>query len=203
MAKTPRRKAEKLPAASSLPQAIDLLTRYAALDGQIAARKARVDAAIAQMRAEADALDAPVIAEQKEIFLALKPWWAVAGDSVTGGERKTWELGGCLIGHRMNNPSLGFPKPEHFAVALLQGAGLNGLLRVKTELDKPAIVTALRMLAAAPATPELDELNSWLTVQGFSIVQKEEFFIDRLPPREPATEVIADPAAAQAEQVLA
>lgn len=200
MAKTARRKAERLPAASSTEEAIKMLARYAELDGQVAARKARVEAAIAQMRAEADALDAPAITEQKAIFLQLKPWWAVRGGEIAG-ERKTWELGGCLIGHRMNNPSLGYPKPEHFAVALLQGQGWQGLLRVKTELDKPAIVTALRLLEQAP--PEDNEALDWLKAQGFSIVQKEEFFIDRLPPREAATDVVADPAAAQAEQVLA
>jgi hypothetical protein len=200
MAKTARRKAERLPAASSTGEAIQLLTRYAELDAQLDARKARVDAAIASLKAQADELDAPAIAEQKQIFLKLKPWWAVSGADIAG-ERKTWELGGCLIGHRTSNPALGHPTPERVAVALLKSQGWWGLLRIKTELDKPAIVTAIRMLEHAP--PEDNEALDWLKAQGFSIVQKEEFFIDRLPPKGEATEVVVDPAAAQAQQVAA
>lgn len=202
MAKTPRRKAEKLPAAQSRDEAIALLARYSALDAEITATTERVEAAIASLRAQADAINAPKVEQQKAIFLAIKPWWAVAGDDITEGKRKTWELGGCLIGHRTSNPALGYPRPEHYAVALLQGRGFQGLLRVKTELDKPAIVTALRMLMTSEVVDEGDTLD-WLTVQGFSIVQKEEFFIDRLPPRAPATEIVADPAALQAQQVAA
>lgn len=197
MAKT-RKKADKLPATQTVEEAIAQLKRYAQLDASIAARKARTEAAIASLKAQTDTLNAPEEAEQKALFLSLKPWWAVAGDTVTGGERKTWELGGCLIGHRTSNPALGYPKPEAAAVELLFVNGWHGCLRVKYELDKPVI---LRGLAGQPFDGEdssaaANKLNGW----GFHIVQKEEFFIDRLPPRWADTTAVADP---QADQVPA
>jgi phage host-nuclease inhibitor protein Gam/uncharacterized protein YodC (DUF2158 family) len=202
MAKT-RKKADKLPATQTVDEAIAQLKRYAQLDASIAARKARTEAAIASLKAQTDALNAPEEAEQKALFLSLKPWWAVAGDTVTGGERKTWELGGCLIGHRTSNPALEFPKPEATAVRLLMEQGWKGLLRIKVELDKVAIMTAIRWTTAAQVTDEdVDTVYArrWFEGAGFKIVQKEEFFIDRLPPRWADEPMVADP---QAEQVPA
>lgn len=202
MAKS-RRKADKLPATQTVEEAIAQLARYAQLDASISARKARTDAAIASLRAQCDALNAPEEAEQKALFLSLKPWWAVAGETVTGGDRKTWELGGCLIGHRTSNPALVFPKPEATAVRLLMEQGWKGLLRIKVELDKVAIMSAIRWVAAGQANDEdVDTVYArrWFEGVGFAISQKEEFFIDRLPPRGDSTDVVTDP---QAEQVPA
>ena len=205
-----RRKSEVLPAVQSRAEAIDKLQRYAALSAQIEARAGRVTAAIAQMKAEADGLDAPLIEEQQAIFLAIKPWWAVAGSSVTDGDRKTAELGGCLLGHRIGNPTLKHPVPAEKAVNLLSERGWKGLLRIKLELDKPAIIAALRWLAAPLGTVDAgdDDIDivaarGWFQTTGFKIDQKEEFFIDRLPPKAAITETITDPAATQAQQVAA
>lgn len=203
-----RRKSEVLPAVQSRAEAITALTRYAEIAGQIAARDARVTAAIAQLRAEADGLNAPLVAEQEAIFLAIKPWWAVAGATVTDGERKTAELGGCLLGHRIGNPTLKYPTPEPNAVRLLVERGWKGLLRMKLELDKPAIVAALRWLSqpeqgAGDDDIDLAEARGWFATAGFKTVQKEEFFIDRLPPKGDAVDVVADPAASQVQQVAA
>jgi hypothetical protein len=126
-----RRKSEVLPAVQSRAEAIEKLQRYAALSAQIEARAARVTAAIAQLKAEADKLDAPLIEEQQAIFLAIKPWWAVAGATVAEGDRKTAELGGCLLGNRTGNPTLKHPSPMEKAVGLLVERGWKGLLRIK------------------------------------------------------------------------
>ena len=197
-----RRKAEKLPAAQSREEAITLLGRYAELAGRVEARNQRAEVAIAQMRTERDKLNEPEEAELKAIFLQIKPWWAVAAEEITDGNRKSWELGGCMIGHRTSTPSLGYSKPETVAIKLLLEQGWLGLLRVKYELDKPSIMTALKFLPVPTANEpqEQDEaaaahqqLLSW----GFSIVQKEEFFIDRIPPKDEAVAVIVDPQALQ------
>lgn len=205
-----RRKSEVLPAVQSRAEAIEKLQRYAALSAQIEARAGRVTAAIAQMKAEADKLDAPLIEEQQAIFLAIKPWWAVAGTSVAEGDRKTAELGGCLLGNRTGNPTLKHPSPVEKAVNLLVERGWKGLLRVKFELDKPAIVAALRWLGAPLGTTDAGDedidivaARDWFASAGFRVTQTEEFFIDRLPPKGQAVEVIADPAASQPQQVAA
>jgi hypothetical protein len=81
--------------------------------------------------------------------------------------------------------------------------GWKGLLRIKVELDKVAIMSAIRWVAAGQANDEdVDTVYArrWFEGVGFAISQKEEFFIDRLPPRGQAVEVVADP---QAEQVVA
>jgi len=198
-----RRKSEVLPAVQSRAEAIEKLQRYAALSAQIEARAARVTAAIAQMKAEADKLDAPLIAEQQAIFLAVKPWWAVAGGTVTEGDRKTAELGGCLLGNRTGNPTLKYPAPEPVAVKMLLERGWKGLLRIKAELDKPAIVAALRWLSAPFGTVDAGDedidvaaARDWFAAAGFRVTQKEEFFIDRLG-TVPAATVVADSAAQQ------
>jgi phage host-nuclease inhibitor protein Gam len=194
-----RRRAEKLPACQTINEATTLLARFAVLDTELAARRARVDAAIAQLRAEAAVLDAPAEAEIKQIFLQLKPWWAVAGEEITGGKRKSAELAGCLIGHRIGNPTLVFPKPEELAVEAIEGLNIDGLVRVKKELDKQALIKAL----TAPED-RLDandrQIITELRQVGFDVKQTESFFIDRIPPKDEAVETITDP---QAEQVPA
>lgn len=197
---TKRRKAAALPAATSMEEAVKLLGRFAVLDAEVEARKARVDAAIASLRSQAAELDAPAEAEMKAIFLALKPWWAVSADEVTGGKRKSAELAGCLIGHRMTNPKLVYPTPEAVAIEKLHALGYQDLLRVKTELDKQAIIRALLADANAGDAEHQYEVvtgQAQLLLAGFDVSQKEEFFIDRLPPKASAVEVIADPAAEQ------
>lgn len=184
-----------------------MLTRYAALDAEVAARHAETDALVAQMRAETDALNEPAEVEQKRLFMALKPWWAVSADDVTGGKRKTWELGGCLIGHRIGNPTLAFPKPETNAVDLLQRHGFKACLRVEYSIDKPHMLKFLACdFSDASSDDSAEAAQQWqenamgqqqLIDLGFSVAQKETFFIDRLPPKGEATETLLDPQALQ------
>ena len=205
-----RRKSEVLPAAQSREEAIALLTRYSELAGCIAMIDTRSADIVAKQKAWDDAEKAPLIAEQEAIFLRVKPWWAVAGASVVEGDRKTAELGGCLLGHRTGNPTLKHPTPVDKAVGLLVGKGWVGLLRVKYELDKPAIAAALRWLDTPRAEAEPNDENidvaaarTWFASTGFRVVQSEDFFIDRLPPRGQATDTVADPAATQTQRVAA
>lgn len=182
-----RIKSNAVAAVQSREEAIEKLRRFADLTSQIEARAERVKAAIAQMKAEADKLDAPLVAEMMAIHAAIQPWWAVAGGTVTTGDRKTAELGGCVLGHRIGNPTLKYPTPEPVAIRLLIEQGWKGLLRIKTELDKPAIVAALRWLDAPVRAGEANDedidvayARRWFAATGFRVAQKEEFFIDRL-----------------------
>ena len=196
---TKRRKAEKLPACQSREEAAQLLGRFAVLDAEIAARNARVDEAIASLRAQAAELNAPAEAEIKSIFLAVKPWWAVAGELITEGKRKSAELAGCLIGHRIGTPRLVFPKPEELAIAELERLMLGLFVRVKKELDKERMIRWQRA-PQEKMTKEERESVAELRERGFDVAQTETFFIDRIPPKEETSETLADP---QAEQVPA
>ena len=174
-----RRKAPAMPAVQSKAEAIDLLGRYSQLQASIDGTTARTDAAIAQLKTERDAIIAPQEAEMKTIAAQLQPWWEANRDELAG-DRRSIELGGCQIGHRLTPPSLGFPKPEQVAVTLLRDAGWVGLLRVKMELDKPAVMTAIRLLESGigPDDVEVATARRALTTWGFKIVQKDEFFIE-------------------------
>ena len=184
-----RRKSEVLPAATSREEAITLLTRYSELAGCIAMIDTRSADIVAKQKAWDDAEKAPLIAEQEAIFLRVKPWWAVAGASVVEGDRKTAELGGCLLGHRTGNPTLKHPTPVDKAVGLLVGKGWLDTPRADAEPNDENID-----VAAA---------RTWFATTGFRVVQSEDFFIDRLPPRGQATETVADPAATQTQRVEA
>lgn len=180
-----RRKAPKLPVPDTTDAAIALLGEFArtqaALEG--------VDAKRRELRAtideEADRAAAPLEVRLKTLFSQLKPWWAVSGPDILGSRRKSTELGGCLIGWRLTTPRLAIGKmtvPD--AIEALLANDFEGGVRVRMELDKPNLLTCL-----GDDSPWRD----MLVEAGFSKVQREEFFIDPLPMRKPATVEIAEP----------
>lgn len=200
---TRRRKADKLPAAQSTEEAIALLARFAEVDVGIERINADAERLIADLRAGRDLQLEPLKAELKALFNQLKPWWAVAGEQLTEGKRKSVELGGCQIGHRTSTPKLtleGLTEAE--AIENLEILGFEAwAIRTKKELDKPALIAALRKMPAKSLDEmddaELDALNAdqqdaaLLDSLGLKVSQKEEFFIARIPPLEPAVETVA------------
>ena len=190
-----RRKAEKLPLPQTAEEAIGLLGRYAAIDATIEAARADAEAEIAAIRARVDAACAPLEVDLKAAFNRLKPWWAVEGDALTEGKRKSLELGGCVIGHRMTPPKVVFVPAGKTLDEVIGDWWADDnwtFLRSKDpELDKPTIMECLRG-SDKYAPEEVEDL----TKLGFSVRQKEEFFIDRIPPKAPAVEIVA-PAAEQ------
>jgi len=184
-----RRKAPKLPVPETTDGAIALLGEFAAVQARIEHIEADRRSGRAAIDEAADRLAAPHEARLKELFNQLKPWWAVSGPEILGGRRKSTELGGCLIGHRMTTPKLGLGKMSvQIAIDTLTKHGWDDpCVRVKYEIDKPA---CLKMLSSDQAR-YLEEL-------GFSVVQREEFFIDPLPMKKPATAEIYEPLVGEA-----
>lgn len=191
-----RRKAPQQRAPQTIEEATDRLAEYADLILGIEELRQDADGEIAKMEAARDALVAPMEEKAKALFLELRAFWSVAGDGLTEGKRKSIELAGCQIGVRTTTPSLNTGKMKvEDAVAMIDGlivkadeadnvallARLFELIRVKRELDKPAI---LRALAA-------DEIGPLLAEAGFSRKQKDEFFIDRAGPKPAAVEKVA------------
>ncbi len=168
----PRRmKTPAAPAITSLPELVERLGRYAALSAQLETLAAEAAAELVAVKARLEAQSAPLAAEMKTILLAAKPWWAANSEQLTDGKKKSVELAGCLIGERLS--------------------------RVKEEMDKVAISRLLQFTADDPVDPqqvdELLELKATLERLGFSIVQKEEFFIARASDAAEPTETVADP----------
>ena len=192
-----RRKAVAQPAPQTIEEAAQLAGRYGGFLTSIEQLRADADAAIAQIEATRDAAIAPIEEEAKGIFLQLRAWWAVAGPTLTEGKRKSHELAGVVLGVRTTPPSLstGKMKAPDAIAALLRlavdrmkkkdlGRRLLVLVRVKRELDRPAI---LKELAS-------EDLGPLLRDAGFAPKQKEEFFIDRAAKEAPAVEEVREAA---------
>lgn len=177
-----RRKAPALVAPSTLEQAILLLERSALLQASLQQLDADRSEAVAKINAAHDQLAKPVEQELKSLFNQLKPWWAVAKDALLKKGTKSMALGGCMIGTRTATPSLRHEGKVEDAIQRLKDAGLDIYLRVKTSLDKAAILSAFS---------KSESESKKLTDAKFSTKQAEEFFIDRLPPKAAGTESIA------------
>lgn len=180
-----RRKSVAQPAPQTIEQAIDLLTRYSTIAAGLAQVEVDRGEAKAKIDAAADKLVVPMELELGEIVKQLKPWWAVASEELTNGKRKSIELAGCLIGERTSTPRLMFvgkalgKANTDQAIAEVEAHGFEWLLRIKKELDKPAILKAL-----------IDDQA--VKDMGFSSRQREEFFVDAIPPRQLATREVAE-----------
>ncbi len=194
-----RRKAAPQQAPTTLPEAIATLERYLATSGEIDRTKADADRAILAIQTSRDELVAPMKAQAEDLFLQLRAWWGVAGPDMAKG-RKSIELAGALIGIRTTTPSLKLPRGMKVeqAVAFVQAIvadypGAGNLLRVKTELEKPALIKLLRSSTAVG--PVVERISRG----GFTVAQRDEFFIDRAAPKEPDPETVDTPAPAIAE----
>lgn len=194
-----RRKAAPQKAPSTLPEAIATIERYLAITGEIETTKAEADRAILNVQATRDELVAPMKAEAEDLFLQLRAWWGVAGPDMAKG-RKSIELAGALIGERTTTPSLKLPRgmkvPQavEFVQAIVEDyPGARDLLRVKTELEKPALIRLLR------SSTNVGPVVERITRGGFTISQRDEFFIDRAAPREADPETVDTPAPAIVE----
>lgn len=190
-------------AAQRAPQTIEaataLCTRFAERSAQAALIIQARDETIAKANQAADTELVPITAELKDIEKQLKPFFAAKFDDLTGGKRKSIELGGCYLGYRLDKASVAFAhgKDDDMAVTL-RAAELTDYVRTKYSPEKPAIMKALEaerdamaLRDAAPigdnGGPPLDDDDadavpsiSPLHDMGFSIKQGESFFLERV-----------------------
>ena len=128
----------------SLPAATRLLERFALLEGEIGLIEAVRSDAIAKANVAADEAAAALLVERAELTCVLEAWWAGAGPALTGGERKSIELGGCMIGTRADKPSLAVAKsPKVTISALLKTSWGKKLVTITTSLNRRAIAKVL------------------------------------------------------------
>ncbi|MEQ1499424.1 MAG: host-nuclease inhibitor Gam family protein [Novosphingobium sp.] len=165
-----RKKQAALPVPTSPDSARELTAEYVEAERQIARARLTAEQAIDAVKAERDALIAIYAEPNAQRFAALKAWWEAGGKAVAGKCRSA-ELAGAVLGIRLTPQAvkLGKGVKVNAVIAwLLQRAAIN-FLRIKTELDKPAIIKACN---ASLADRMLFES------QGVTIVQTDEFFID-------------------------
>lgn len=190
----PRRKAARIEAPATIEEATRLIAEYLELGAEIDRTRAGADDAIRQIEAARDLMIGPAEARLKELFLQLRTWWAVARPALTEGKRKSIELAGAQIGDRVGTPALRLPKGMKVEDAVKSIDELVGsfpraaeLLRVKRELEKPAL---LRMLARVTDPSPLRERIVGI---GFTVHQAVEFFITRAGPVEPDPVIEPEP----------
>lgn len=169
-----RVKAAALRAPSTTEEATELLAELATTIAAIGEHDAQRATAKQQIDAAADALIVPLAAVRDDLFKRLQPWYEGSVDALTGGKRKSIELGGCTIGHRTTPPKLVFEhgKDADGVEALLLFGRTAGTIKTPAPtLVKPVI---LAELANGPANP--DDIP--LELLGFEARQSEEFFIE-------------------------
>jgi phage host-nuclease inhibitor protein Gam len=186
-----RHSAPALDVPQTIPAGVAMLARYAELGAGLDEITRSADRSKAAIDAHRDELASPVIAEMKAIQKAMKPFWEARKGEITGGKRKSVVLGGCEIGTRLGNPTLDYPKgtDEELICQLIDPLGFDWAVREKLELDKLAILGALR-LGEDELGNELDKADAKaLAGLGFAVKQTETFFIDRVTsePAEAAT----------------
>lgn len=178
-----RKKAVAQDAPSTLAEAIALIVDYGGIVNEVEHLRLDADTAIGMIEAARDAAIKPLEAQANEIFKRLRAWWAVAGDAVTEGKRKSGELAGWLLGIRTTTPSLKLPKGalvDELVARILNAEDGLAFITTRHSLDKPSIIKALRS----------NERHSLLAPLGLSVGQREEFFIDRAGPKLPDPEIV-------------
>ena len=182
-----RRKSTATDAPQSLTEALPLLSEYARLEAIISQASAEREAGIAALNAEYDERAAPMLSALSDITVRIKTWFEANRAGLTGGKRKSIEIGGCEIGHRTGNPALKPPKGMNDALTItwlkLQNEPwAQHLIRVAETLDKAAMIRVLRLSEPSLATTRLKEA-------GYETKQGESFFIKSAAP---APEAVID-----------
>lgn len=188
-----RRKGQALAVPASADEAVTLIESYVSAERIALDVRLRTERAIDALKGDRDAVLVAIEAEQKTRFASLKAWWEAGGNEIARGKRSA-ELAGARLGVRLAPPALKLPKGRTVAQVLSDlMTWLGGdFIRTRYELDKPAIITALRKRVGEDASAEeLHDRRVLAEELKLTIVQKDEFFIDagldEAPPaREPA-----------------
>lgn len=186
MTARPRRKAPRLQAPQTIEEATALLADYAACLTQAEQIRADADASIAKIEGARDEYLKPLEERMKDNFRQLRAWWAVAGEAITEGKRKSAEIAGCVLGERMTPPKLAF------AAGMDEADAIDEILASDLD-DEKLIVTTMKLIKPVIIQLLKDENSDdarELRTRGLFLKQTTEFFIDRAAPKPPSTEQI-------------
>ncbi|MFN3748194.1 MAG: host-nuclease inhibitor Gam family protein [Sphingorhabdus sp.] len=168
-----RRKAEFTDLPQSREEAVAQANDYAMLAAEIGTIEAERAQRIAEVNADIDERIAPRQAQLDGMFKRLKGWWEAHGEAELKKGRKSTFFGGCEIGTRTATPSLKLPKGQTAKSVVdwmlgLRRSGLSKFIRTKRELDKDALIAALKDGKTAKLPTDL----------GFALSQPERFFVE-------------------------
>lgn len=149
-----------------VPQSLDEVNQAVAEIGSRQRERQRIEAemndALAEVRAKSEALAKPHAARISELTLGVKVWCEANRDLLTkGGKVKTARLATGEVSWRTRPPSV-VVRGLEAVIDSLRRLKLDRFLRVKTEIDKEAVL----------ADPEAASM-----VKGLSISQREDFIV--------------------------
>jgi phage host-nuclease inhibitor protein Gam len=165
-----RRKAEFVQIMRTVEEAAACANDYALLSADIAAINAERLLRKAEIDADCDERISHRSGQLKNMFMRLQAWWEAGGSEVAGKLRSA-DFGGVKIGVRTNPPSLKLPKGQTAKTIvpwLYDKIKSCEWFRTTIVLNKDAMIAHLKDPECAPLA----------TALGFSLVQKDEFFID-------------------------
>lgn len=165
-----RRKQQALDVPASAEEAIALIDEYVGAERDAMALRVYADIVIGQTKTKRDADLARIDEAQKTRFASLKAWWEAGGRELAK-DKRSHELAGAKIGVRLTPPAVKLAKGIKLKGVVAWLKSLSGLqyLRVKHEIDKPAVIKAIQ---SNPVTAVNFEEH------GVTVVQTDEFFID-------------------------
>lgn len=150
----------------AVPQSLDDAAAAVAEIGRCQRERDRISAEmndnLAAVRAEYEAMAKPPAARIAELTQGVQVYCEAHRDALTkDGKTKTARLATGEVSWRMRPPSVNVRGGEA-VTAMLRKLGLDRLLRIKTEVDKTAVLREPDVIAG---------------VKGLSISQREEFVI--------------------------
>ncbi|MBA4781151.1 host-nuclease inhibitor Gam family protein [Blastomonas sp.] len=184
-----RRKAAAVEAPQTRAEAIALAEEYAKIEDTIADSQKLLEFQINQAKTAHAARMANAEERLKPVFAGLRAWWAANSAELTKGKRRSIELGPVTLGERTGMPKLKLPKgmKAEDAIAWLKGrwSGAVAFIRTKEELDKEAVIKALRADVNVNTPPDIQLAHLHFSEGKFEVVQAEEFFIRTGEPESP------------------
>ncbi|PXW78984.1 phage host-nuclease inhibitor protein Gam [Blastomonas natatoria] len=183
-----RRKAAAVEAPQTRGEAIALAQLYVEAERTASWSQQLLDDQIAKAKADHARRMENIEPHLQHAFTGLRAWWAANSAELTKGKRRSIELGPVTLGERTGMPKLKLPKGMNAEAALawlkgLRWKGARGFIRTKEELDKEAVIKALRAPADAPQYAQA--ARKLFSDGEFKVVQAEEFFIRTGEPESP------------------
>jgi phage host-nuclease inhibitor protein Gam len=180
-----RRKQPAIDIPATRAEADALVRDYARLEHRAGEVRGFAEVQILKAKETRDAVLGVIEKDQSAIFARLKAWWEASGKDAAKGKRSI-KVDGTEIGMRLDPPSLGFLNKMKAADVLkwlsgLRWAGRGRFIRIKTELDKEAIIKAL-----SDKNAPVDVTKTLST--HCELVQKDQFYIAVAPLEKPKTE---------------
>ncbi len=170
-----RKKAAPVDVPQTEVEARHLAASYASMVGEIEAIDAERKIRIAEVNRDCDARIGQRASLLDGMFARLKGWWEAHGERIAG-KRRSAEFAGLNVGYRMTPPALKLPKGmTPVEVVSLLGEQAPVCLRRKLEIDRELIIKSLL------GQGEHALRKAVLAHLGFTLTQRDEFFVDVLP----------------------